>query len=286
VKYAFPANYGQDCILVPIDTALVPIVAGALLHFQLRGYWKTEADYAQGYNAFAELQAAMSGRCITDLIEGQNRIYRLLDTALNGVSYVATTDPATQITTITPELPIVTDPEAFSAPGLRAQLLAAQVVINAGWFGIGGQPATMADVVNALRIGSDGDTTRITDAIDAIAGDTGLAQASQAANVLGTVKSLFTDVTSGVGEGAILGTLIATAIGNAAMLGVMSGQLDRLTASLDGGGLTGPGDNVLMALRGTTEASATRNVIDNTASIASDNALLLEMLTNVRDLLA
>jgi hypothetical protein len=68
VKYTFPAAYGEDCVLVPIDAALVPMVAGALLHFQQRGYWKTESDYQQGYNAFAELQADMAGRCMERLI--------------------------------------------------------------------------------------------------------------------------------------------------------------------------------------------------------------------------
>ncbi len=123
MKYAFPANYGEDCILVPIDAALVPIVAGALIHFQLRGYWKTEADYEQGYNAFAELQADMSGRCIVDLIESNNRIYRLLSTTLLGTEYTVTpavsplpalpADPTRP--TITPALP---DAPPTTAPAL------------------------------------------------------------------------------------------------------------------------------------------------------------------------
>jgi hypothetical protein len=281
----------------------VPIVAGALLHFQLRGYWQTEEDYEQGYNAFAELQVAMSGRCITDLVESQNRIYRLLDTALNGVVYTASGDVPPLVT---PEIPAVPVGDIGAAPGLRAQLLAAQGTINAGWFGIGGQPATMADLVNALRIGSEGDTTRITNAIDAIAGDSLLAEGSQAANIIGLVKGLFTDVAGGIGEGAVLGTLIASSIATSGMLGVLAGQIDRLIAGIDGGG-DAPADNVLVALRGTTVAGEMRNVIDsntaaitdaldpldlkltdivtNTATIISDDALLLSMLTNVRDLL-
>ncbi len=68
MKYVFPTNYGEDCILLPIDTALIPLVSGAILHFQKRGYWITESDYEAAYNAFAELQADMSGRCIDRLI--------------------------------------------------------------------------------------------------------------------------------------------------------------------------------------------------------------------------
>jgi hypothetical protein len=67
VRHVFPAAYGADCVLVPIDAALVPLVGGAILHFQQRGYWKTETDYQQGYNAFAELQRELMGRCIETL---------------------------------------------------------------------------------------------------------------------------------------------------------------------------------------------------------------------------
>jgi hypothetical protein len=67
VRHAFPATYGENCVLVPIDAALVPLVGGALLHFQQRGYWKTDAEYELGYNAFAELQEELMGNCIKTL---------------------------------------------------------------------------------------------------------------------------------------------------------------------------------------------------------------------------
>jgi hypothetical protein len=67
VKYTFPVTYGTDSTLIEIDEALIPLVAGALKHFELRGYWKTDADYEQGYNAFAELQAEFMGRGIERL---------------------------------------------------------------------------------------------------------------------------------------------------------------------------------------------------------------------------
>ena len=68
MKYVFPANYGEDCVLVPIDAALVPFISAALMKFQERGVWATFNDYTLGYNAFAELQADMAGRCVERLI--------------------------------------------------------------------------------------------------------------------------------------------------------------------------------------------------------------------------
>jgi len=218
---------------VPIDAALVPFISSALMKFQERGVWSSPEDYELGYNAFAELQAAMSGNTLQDLIVAVNQLYRLVDTSLNGAAYSATGNPPV----VTPAIPAAPDNQVGQAPGLRAQLLAAQGVINAGWFGIGGQPATLADLVNAMRIGSEGDTTRITDAINAIAGDSGLAQGSQAAVIFNTISGLVTETAEVGAEGAILGTLIASSIATSGMLGVLAGQIDRLITALDGGGL-------------------------------------------------
>lgn len=281
MKLTFPNNYGEECVIVPIDRALLPIVAGALRPLETPYLWASEDDFEQGYNAIAELQAAMANNCLIDLVESNNRLYRLLDTALNGTQYSSSPNPADpERPIVSPEIPAAPANEVGITPGLRRQLLDMQGIINAGWFGIGGQPATLADLVNALRIGSEEDTDRITDAIDAIAGDSLLAQGSQAANIFSTVKGLFSDVAGAAGEGAILGTLIASSIATSGMLGVLAGQLDRLTASLDGGGPIGPSDNVLVALRGTVTASNERNVVD---AIGGFN--LVQLLDEVEALL-
>lgn len=67
MKYTFPANYGEDCIIIEIDKALVPLVAGALRPFEQRYSWATEEDYEQGYNAFAQLQAQFMGKCVEQI---------------------------------------------------------------------------------------------------------------------------------------------------------------------------------------------------------------------------
>lgn len=315
MKYVFPLNYGEKCILVPIDAAIAPFVSGALNKFQSEYIWATQEDYEKGYNAFAELQAAMTNNCLQDLIDSNDRLYRLMDTALNGTAYSATpaTSPPAAVPadptrpTFAPAIPLVppaTSPSALpviglrhrfervanlldnlitgqqfplnpawissdelqNGVGLRETITALQGEINAGWFGIGGNSATLADVVNALRIGSPDDSERITTALDILSGT------SSSAVIFNTVKGLFTDSVGLASEGAILGTLIASTLGNAATAGIMSGQLDRIIAALDGGGFAAPADNVLKALRGDTPATVGRNL----ATLATETRDLLE----------
>lgn len=281
--YPYPgtAPATDEHIIVEINARIVPLIISSLERYKYRQFWATEADYQNGVQELCVTQEALLTGA-TNIVEAIDRLYRLMDTSLNGAQYIeGAPDPVTGDPVITPEIPAAPANEVGITPGLRRQLLDMQGVINAGWFGIGGQPATLADLVNALRVGSEEDTTRITDAIDAIAGDSLLAQGSQAANIFSTVKGLFTDVVGGIGEGAVLGTLIASSIATSGMLGVLAGQLDRLTASLDGGGPVGPTDNVLVALRGTVAASTNRNVID-----AAGGLNLVDLLDQVETLLA
>jgi hypothetical protein len=311
-KYTFPNLTNAPTALICVPIPIIPFFRQFFGEMQQRYIWQTRADWLNAYQVFAEIEEDLMGSCVQQLIEGQNRLYRLLDTSLNGVAYTATTDPDTQITTITPDQPVVPTNEVGTAPGLRRQLLDMQGTIGGGWFNFGSRPATLADLADSMKGSTDGNKTQIQNLLDA------LSAGANAITIFDAVKGLFMDGEEIIADGAVLGTLIGTAIANAAMLGTMSGQIDRLVASLDGGGLTGPGDNVLTALRGTTEASATRNVIDSssplarleaienntgrlaaienntgrlatienqTLSLSSDNALLLSMLTNVRDLM-
>lgn len=91
MKVSFPADYAErSCYLVPINASLIPFVAGALRFFEKRATWATESDFEQGYNAFAELQVCMMKLCVDALIESNDRLYRMLDTALYGTSYEVT----------------------------------------------------------------------------------------------------------------------------------------------------------------------------------------------------
>jgi len=332
VKYAFPATYGEDCILVPIDAALVPMVAGALIHFQQRGYWKTDADYEQGYNAFAELQADMSGRCIADLIESNNRIYRLLDTSLNGETYTSAPNPADPTRPlVTPDIPaapasgeptdlpsaalrsrmerlinLVDNLTTGATPsldlsddqGLRDTIRALQGVVDPNWFGFGKQ-ATLADLVAAMRRTATGQQDSIKSVLDQLKEpvEPGIGDVS---SIINTVSTLFGTAEEGLADGSQLLMSTVGTIGTVAMLGALGvhmqqqryiladirtalqdkSQIDRLIASLDGGGDTPPGDNVLLALRGITEADDVRNVID---AFAANTTMLNDTLSTIVD---
>lgn len=94
-RIAFPTDYAErSCYLVAINASLIPLVAGALRFYEKRGTWLTDADYELGYNAFAELQVCMMRLCVDDLIESNDRLYRMLDTAIYGRIYtLESTDP-------------------------------------------------------------------------------------------------------------------------------------------------------------------------------------------------
>jgi hypothetical protein len=104
MQYQFPTNYdAATCYLVPINATLIPHVAGALRLFENRGSWISDQDYERGYNAFAELQICMTLLCAQQLIESNDRLYRMLDTALFGTIYtVESTDPLLVLPTIAP----------------------------------------------------------------------------------------------------------------------------------------------------------------------------------------
>lgn len=95
MRYTFPTDYNErTCYLVPINASLIPFVAGALKPFEERRSWHTDEEWEQAYNAFLELEICMTRLCLDDLIESNDRLYRMLDTAIYGTAYsVVTTDP-------------------------------------------------------------------------------------------------------------------------------------------------------------------------------------------------
>jgi hypothetical protein len=91
MRYTFPTDYAdRKCYLVPINASLIPFVAGALKHFEERRSWHSDAEHQIAYNAFLELEICMTRLCVDDLIESNDRLYRMIDTALYGTSYEVT----------------------------------------------------------------------------------------------------------------------------------------------------------------------------------------------------
>jgi len=103
----FPAGYDTaPCYIVAINEMLVPYVAGMLQIMEKRGFWASDSDYEQGYNAVVALEGCMMATCLTDLIASQDRMYRMMNTAIFGQLYDVTIGPPL---VVTPEIaPAVT----------------------------------------------------------------------------------------------------------------------------------------------------------------------------------
>ena len=114
MRLSFPSDYGtRGCALVPIDMTLLPIIAGLIGVLEQERVWVAE-DYELAYLAIADLEANMALLCVREIVESNNRIYRLLDWSLNGNEYSAGSSPPDTITPAIPDVPSTTT----ALPGL------------------------------------------------------------------------------------------------------------------------------------------------------------------------
>jgi hypothetical protein len=254
--------YVAELAVFPV--AVVPFALAALESRTVKYVWADEENYQRGVQLIRSLQVALLTGGMQELIESNNRLYRLLDSALYGRQY---TQVSVEPLEITPVIPAAPDTTAFPA-GLIDKLEQLPGILDAGWFGIGGRKATIADIVTALRVGKETDATSIIDGINGL-----LDAGSDVTTMADFIEDLFNNTVQTAADGGILATLFAMGAAQAVMMGAQAAQLDRLIKSLDGGGLTGPADNVLLALRGTTEADTDRNVIDSQNSTVLADAL-------------
>lgn len=95
MKQTFPEDWRETpCYVVAIPLPLVPYVGGLLKLLEQSGLWATSEDYERGYTAAVELERCLMATCLNDLIEQQNALYRMLNTALFGETYtLVDTDP-------------------------------------------------------------------------------------------------------------------------------------------------------------------------------------------------
>jgi hypothetical protein len=100
----FPSNWReQPCYVVSIPLPLIPYVGGLLKLLEQRGLWTTNEDYINGYTATVELEECLMATCLDTLIEQQNALYRMVNTALFGATYETVgTDPLEVIPVIGP----------------------------------------------------------------------------------------------------------------------------------------------------------------------------------------
>lgn len=265
--------------LAIFPVAAVPYALAALEHRIPKYVWSQDG-YVRGVQLIRSMQMALLTGGMTDLIESNNRIYRLLDSALYGRVYEqVSVDPIE----IVPAIPVTPDPVLFPA-GMLSMVDQLPGILDAGWFGIGGHKATLADVVAALRVGNSEASHSLWDNLKDI-----LDAGSDIAGIGNTIQSTFFNAVDGVEEGGIMILLAAAIVGNLAATGALSTQLStvalqllRISNSIDGGGLP-PGDSILEALRGDVEADDGRNVIGALGDVGDKLDELIAELENEHD---
>lgn len=91
----FPDDWRDEpCFVVAIPRPLVPYVAGLLKIAENRGFWQSETDYINGYTAIIELEECLMTTCLDVLVQQNEALYRLINTAVRGVTYtVVSEDP-------------------------------------------------------------------------------------------------------------------------------------------------------------------------------------------------
>lgn len=95
----FPSDWrDQPCFLVSIPRPLVPYVGGLLKIAENRGFWASDTDFLAGYTALIELEGCLMSTCLNVLIEQNDALYRLLNTALLGVTYTTVSEDPLVVT--------------------------------------------------------------------------------------------------------------------------------------------------------------------------------------------
>jgi hypothetical protein len=271
-----------EAVLVCIPAELVAIIGGHLGVLELPGMWASQADWEQGYQTVAELQEQLMTGCaktITELLQDLNVMFAHATGLADGANL-------TQIETMLPatgaRLRAIQD-EALDTTGLLNTEIArwpAAGEIPDGWLGLFPRKVTLADILQALRVGSQGEQQNIIDTIAAI-----LDSIDDAAGIGNTLLNLYKALEDSATDSALLGVMMASVIASAAAQNQHFAQLQRIIADLDGGAVDRPGDNILQALRGDVEASAERNAVDKLEAIRqrlveadpNDDSLLEEL---------
>lgn len=102
----FPDDWrDQPCFLVSIPRPLVPYVGGLMRILEQKGFWASNGDFERGYSAAVELEACLMSTCLNVLLEQNDALYRMLNTALLGVAYTTVSeDPLVVTPSIAPHV--------------------------------------------------------------------------------------------------------------------------------------------------------------------------------------
>jgi hypothetical protein len=175
-KFSFPPDLlagEHDAVLLCVPVPVLPYFRRFFAQQQSPYIWKTRADYDRAYPVFAAIEAQMTASCLSDLVESNNRLYRLLDTSLNGTLYeVSELLGLDGNPIINPPIPTIppagtTAPNALRAQVARLRVLAENTAVGAtapAGAGLDGAPAladdsTARQLLRRLTVGIDGNDT-------------------------------------------------------------------------------------------------------------------------------
>jgi hypothetical protein len=201
----------------------------------------TKNDYLAGYYAISEVIAHMTSTCLIDFAQ------EIRD--LRGVKPEFASTPIAERTS-----DMYNDLNT-----LFAQLLEMRGIMDDGWFT--DTYTTLKDVVQAQR----GTNQAITEENWGTISDL-LTGSASVVDIAAEVASLLTNVTETAVEGGLLGTIVALTAANTAMMAANALDVGNIITKLQAivealRGATAPTDNILLALRGTSDADETRNVV-------------------------
>lgn len=241
MRLHMPATYPSgNCLLVPLDSVFAPIIVSRYLPLLESRLWYPE-DYQAGYRAISWVIAQMTVCSVADLIQ-EIRDFRGVKPEYASIDVVDRTSDMYN-----------------SLNDLFYQLLQLRGLMSDGWFE--DTYATLKDVIQAQRGTVQETGESIWDDIAQL-----ISTGASIDSILAHITSLLTSQETVAVEGGLLLTLVGLTAANSGLLGqhaagqqVIYNQLVEILKALRGE--TSPADNILLALRGSTDADATRNVV-------------------------
>lgn len=69
VIHTFPSEEAADHLLICVPVTLIPFIRYLCQWMQDEQIWESREDWKRGYQAAAELEVSLSGKCMSDLIQ-------------------------------------------------------------------------------------------------------------------------------------------------------------------------------------------------------------------------
>jgi hypothetical protein len=202
-RYTFPALTDAPTALLCLPIPLIPYARQWIGEMQQQHIWQTREDWFAAYQAFAELEEELMAGCMQQLIAEQQRLYRLIDTSLNGTQYTSAGG------VVTPALPAVPPASASAPNAMRAHVgrlwhLAENEVTGktaVAGEGVTGAPAltddqTARELLRRLTVGVDGnsDPAPVDNLLQALRGTAQATTDRNLTSLIDQVENLLTEI--------------------------------------------------------------------------------------------